>query len=538
MSASGSSGTDSQKLPVTTTVAPKPPKLSISTVGKLDKLPKLTGPDNYRTWASTAEFLLTTDGCWNLVTGAEAEPTATYDKDGDLENEDDIDNFHQRYRYSTSFFLETVDHQWLPILVTYKTPQAIWTALRDKFARENTTTFYDELSTVLNLKLTNKSDIASHINKFDSSWTRIQHRCSTATATDTFDLPFVFKPVFESLTAKAALMLYSLPSSMDNIVDNLQTKDGLTYDQVYQKLMDLNSKTNHVEDKAYRVQEPHRSTSSNANSDEKECSYCKKHFPKSRWTGHLWNECHKLKAKQEKEKEKKGKGRVDTAKAVTESSKVSTDTDAVSPRTHPSSSRSTQWVIDTAASSHMTNNPDLFLNIEHHRGRVVLADQHALEVVGRGTVALQGKLPSGKSHPIVLRNVLYVPTLGQSNLLSWRVIASLGNFVLDGQGPDLFVRKERDGNIVVWGKMEGMDYVVQQMEDHARLSTYQDWHKAFGHASTTYIKPSCYTDGHLLPPHPQNFECDICTLSKSTKHVPPPTTSRATRQFELIHSDL
>ena len=367
MSGSGSSGTASGKLP-TTTVPQKPPKLSISTVGKLDKLPKLTGPDNYRTWASTAEFLLTTYGCWDLVTGAETEPTATYDKDGDLENEDDIDNFHQRYRYSTSFFLETVDHQWLPILVTYKTPQAIWTALRDKFARENTTTFYDELSTVLNLRLTNKSDIATHINKFDSSWTRIQHRCSTATATDDFDLPYVFKSVFESLTAKAALMLYSLPSSMDNIVDNLQTKDGLTYDQVYQKLMDLNSKSNQVEDKAYRVQEPRRQADPNSNSEDKECSYCKKHFPKSRWTGHLWNECHKLKAKQEKEKEKKGKGKVDTAKAVTESSKVSTDTDAVSPRTHPSSSRSTQWVIDTAASSHMTNNPDLFLNIEHHRG--------------------------------------------------------------------------------------------------------------------------------------------------------------------------
>ena len=75
-------------------------------------------------------------------------------------------------------------------------------------------------------------------------------------------------------------MLYSLPSSMDNIVDNLQTKDGLTYDQVYQKLMDLNSKSNQAEDKAYRVQEPHRSTITS--SEDKECSYCKKYFPKSR----------------------------------------------------------------------------------------------------------------------------------------------------------------------------------------------------------------------------------------------------------------
>jgi hypothetical protein len=52
-------------------------------------------------------------------------------------------------------------------------------------------------------------------------------------------LPFAFKTVFESLEVKAALLLYTLLLSMENIVDNLQTKESLTYDQVYQRLMDL-----------------------------------------------------------------------------------------------------------------------------------------------------------------------------------------------------------------------------------------------------------------------------------------------------------
>ena len=45
--------------------------------------------------------------------------------------------------------------------------------------------------------------------------------------------------MFESPEAKAAVLLHSLPESMNNIVDNLQTKDDLTYDHVYNKLLDL-----------------------------------------------------------------------------------------------------------------------------------------------------------------------------------------------------------------------------------------------------------------------------------------------------------
>ena len=40
---------------------------------------------------------------------------------------------------------------------------------------------------------------------------------------------------------------------MDNIVDNLQTKDNLTYNQVYEKLMDLPREVKAKDDKAYKA---------------------------------------------------------------------------------------------------------------------------------------------------------------------------------------------------------------------------------------------------------------------------------------------
>ena len=93
-----------------------------------------------------------------------------------------------------------------------------------------------------------------HINQYDTLWNRLHLRCSTASPTDRYTLPFVFKSVFESPEAKAALLLRSLPESMNNIVDNLQTKEDLTYDHVYNKLLDLKIPTavSSADNKAYK----------------------------------------------------------------------------------------------------------------------------------------------------------------------------------------------------------------------------------------------------------------------------------------------
>ena len=91
---------------------------------------------------------------------------------------------------------------------------------------------------------------------------------------------------------------------MDNIVDNLQTKETIVYEDVRTKLLDLsankaiagNSKT------AYRIQ---KSSDSPKGNEEKDCTWCRKRKMHSH--GHTWNECRKLKAHNAKQKEGKGK---------------------------------------------------------------------------------------------------------------------------------------------------------------------------------------------------------------------------------------
>jgi hypothetical protein len=52
--------------------------------------------------------------------------------------------------------------------------------------------------------------------------------------TDTYKLLLEFKSALESLEAKTAIILNTLPPSMEQISENHPTKEGLTYDQVYQ----------------------------------------------------------------------------------------------------------------------------------------------------------------------------------------------------------------------------------------------------------------------------------------------------------------
>jgi hypothetical protein len=52
--------------------------------------------------------------------------------------------------------------------------------------------------------------------------------------TDTYKLLLEFKSALESLEAKTAIILNTLPPSMEKISENHPTKEGLTYDQVYQ----------------------------------------------------------------------------------------------------------------------------------------------------------------------------------------------------------------------------------------------------------------------------------------------------------------
>jgi len=61
--------------------------------------------------------------------------------------------------------------------------------------------------------------------------------------------------MFESSKGNAAILLHSLSESMNNILDNFQTKEDLTYHHVYNKKMDLKipATVNSMDNKGYKT---------------------------------------------------------------------------------------------------------------------------------------------------------------------------------------------------------------------------------------------------------------------------------------------
>ena len=135
-----------------------------------------------------------------------------------------------------------------------------------------------------------------------------------------------------------------------------------------------------------------------------------KHYGGIGAKGHTWNECHKLKAKNENEKKKKEGSASNTAKIGTEETPEPVSTSS-SLRTSITNIFQPRWVIDTAASSHMTNNLDLLINFETEKGTVRLGDDSVIESCGRGTVKILAKASDGHVSPVYPERVLWVPSL-------------------------------------------------------------------------------------------------------------------------------
>ena len=107
------------------------------------------------------------------------------------------------------------------------------------------------------------------------------------------------------------------------------------------------------------------------------------------------------------------------------------------------------WVIDTGASSHVTNHSDLFIDFESIKGTVRLGDDSVIETCGGGTVMILAKSSLGQVSSVYLERVLWVPSLGSCRLLSWRAIVCLGKgFSLASSGKDMYVFTENKTEVI------------------------------------------------------------------------------------------
>lgn len=85
----------------------------------------------------------------------------------------------------------------------------------------------------------------------------------------------------------------------------------------------------------------------------------------------------------------------------------------------------------------------------------------------------------------------------------------------------IFYKKVTNAKDILWARKDhhASDFVLQEQQDAARLSSFEEWYSALGHVSPACVSANCYTDGQPIPSAPKNFEFYHCTISRSTKFI-------------------
>jgi hypothetical protein len=274
----------------------------------------------------------------------------------------------------------------------YETPHAIWTHLHDTYYVDNAFSYIQQWNkfTTMSYNFNPSKPIHEFIDSYETEWERLYQQSASGPANGYRQALRTFLSFDE---AKRDFLLGALVKHYPNPVDNLSTKDNLTYAELKSRLHSLaanqqlvtpadtaliSSKSPATKKRKQSTNQNAKNTTSSGKTDTKWCTYCKKHN-KTPFEGHTWTECRRLKRDQEAKKQQPTQ---EAAHITMEHAYTSV-----------SSSSPTAWKFDSGASSHMTCDIGQFDTIKSCYGTVTVGGNTFLQVEGIGTVLLNCLLP-------------------------------------------------------------------------------------------------------------------------------------------------
>ena len=304
--ASGSgSGSGSGSRPVD---SPDPPAQWQPSNIEIPDATKLTS-SNYSVWKNSAKIILDALGVWGVTSGTEKKPEV-----------DHHENWSRKNKYARMILLTLISEEFQLIIGQSEDASKAWKDLEDTLDCRNVLSAFHALNALLSMQKSESTAITAHLHSYEQNWNRLVEKVGATTQGDELCLHGL-SLCCQDQKMKANLLLRTLPKSMDNIVDNLQSKADLSYNDVRTRLLDLNVSTSSSADvlfvKRHKKDRGNRgnnsggrgNNSNNRGSDNQqekrkgippkdECSYCWKRSLPSK--GHLHNDCSVLKQNQGK----------------------------------------------------------------------------------------------------------------------------------------------------------------------------------------------------------------------------------------------
>jgi hypothetical protein len=255
-----------------------------------------------------------------------------------------------------------------------------------------------------------------------------------------------------------------------------------------------------------------------------------------------------------KDKEKKRKRKDHANQAVRDDD--SDDESRSSHTTYMASSQSIfssyQWLLDSAATTHICKVKSAFITFELKPGTIGGINNKAatLSILGRGDVRIISKVDGRDDETITLRNVAYCPDAAD-NLISEGRLDRKGMEICRKNGK-VTVRKP-DGTTVMQGRLEGMLYPLNvtiapyslyptELAFSARYTESLDlWHRRFAHIyedGLRYLVKHNLVIGLDLQTNGSLGPCDGCAKGKHPQAPFPTSYSRAKKILDRLHMDL
>jgi len=483
---------------------------------KLDSIGKLTGQDNYQIWSASMKIVLKGIKAYEVVVDGVSP--------ADDADQTEIDAYEHLKHTGSTIIIQAISQDILEKLFELEDPHLMWTWLRTEYYRDSAFALVSQIMNLVSLPTQYScTDLPAFISKFESEWLHFT-KLSKASS-DSY--PKTFATFLNEDQAKRDFLLGFLVKHHKNVIDNLTTKDSLSYADVKQRLMDID--TSEIEDNpALLVSKPPGNkkkgkkpsklgnTNNSSSSSAKTCTWCKKHNP-GKSEGHTWNECFCLQKINKEKKEKEEKDKAEEANVTTEQ-KV----------------RNKSFYFDMACTSHMTPYAERLLNYSVCGGFVKSSSQKTMEIMGKGDVVMDCVLRDRSVSSFCVRGVLHVPDLAHP-LISWRKLREKG-YTEFGEGDYISINKGT--KVVFEAVFDGSLFKIPETSQSAHI-TYNFSHQALGHLAPSTMDKllQLYSDADI-PIKPTNHICSTCIKSKMTRSPRTSTSKKDRKKLDLVHSDL
>jgi len=166
----------------------------------------------------------------------------------------EVDAYDHLCHNASTIFIQVVSQDILEKIVEVEKPNLMWTWLRTEYYRDSAYALVSQIMNLVSLPTQySGNNLSEFISKFESQWlhlTKLLNGSSDSYRT-------TFANFLNEDKAKRDFLMDFLVKHHKNVIDNLTTKDSLSYTDVKQRLLDIDT-SNTQDDTALFTSKPSR----------------------------------------------------------------------------------------------------------------------------------------------------------------------------------------------------------------------------------------------------------------------------------------